>query len=182
MIGMRRREFIAFVGGAAAASIFWPLTARAQQAVRLRRIGILLYSKQELANVSPMLRRLEALGYVDGKTIAVEYRDAEGEFERLPLAADELVRLPAWRGSNAIRSNKTARVHLAARRCGGLPVHGIRTRAREDSYYRPAERRSQGPIIGERSVARCFARIGLDRREKSSHRVPLRGGSDRTAA
>ena len=90
---MKRREFITFLGGAAAASISWPLTARAQQAVRMRRIGILLYAKQDQANVSPMLRELEALGYVDGKTIAVEYRDAEGKFERLPLAADELVRL-----------------------------------------------------------------------------------------
>jgi putative tryptophan/tyrosine transport system substrate-binding protein len=93
MIGMRRREFITFVGGAAAASISWPLIARAQQAARMRRIGILLYAKQEQANISPMLRELEALGYVDGKTIAVEYRGAEGKFERLPLAADELVRL-----------------------------------------------------------------------------------------
>jgi putative tryptophan/tyrosine transport system substrate-binding protein len=93
MIGMRRREFITFVGGAAAASISWPLTARAEQAARMRRIGILLYAKQEQANISPMLRELEALGYVDGKTIAVEYRGAEGKFERLPLAADELVRL-----------------------------------------------------------------------------------------
>jgi putative tryptophan/tyrosine transport system substrate-binding protein len=93
MIGMRRREFITFVGGATAASISWPLIARAQQAARMRRIGILLYAKQEQANISPMLRELEALGYVDGKTIAVEYRGAEGKFERLPLAADELVRL-----------------------------------------------------------------------------------------
>jgi len=87
---LRRREFITLTGGAALA---WPLTARAQQAVRMRRIGILLYAKQDQANVSPMLRELEALGYVDGKTIAVEYRDAEEKFERLPLAADELVRL-----------------------------------------------------------------------------------------
>jgi putative tryptophan/tyrosine transport system substrate-binding protein len=87
---LRRREFITLTGGTALA---WPLTARAQQAVRMRRIGILLYAKQDQANVSPMLRELEALGYVDGKTIAVEYRDAEGKFERLPLAADELVRL-----------------------------------------------------------------------------------------
>jgi putative tryptophan/tyrosine transport system substrate-binding protein len=83
-----RRKFLATLGGAAAA---WPLAARAQQAMRMRRLGILLYSKQEQANVSPMLRELEALGYVDGKTIAIEYRDAEGKFERLPLAADELV-------------------------------------------------------------------------------------------
>jgi putative ABC transport system substrate-binding protein len=93
MIGIRRREFITFAGGAAAASISWPLTARAQQAVRMRRIGILLYAKQEQANISPMLRELEALGYVDGKNVAIEYRDADGKYERLPPAADELVRL-----------------------------------------------------------------------------------------
>jgi putative ABC transport system substrate-binding protein len=86
MIGMRRREFLTFVGSAATASISWPLIARAQQAVRMRRIGILLYSKQELANVIPMLRGLEALGYVDGKTISVEYRDAEGQ-----AAASDLI-------------------------------------------------------------------------------------------
>jgi putative ABC transport system substrate-binding protein len=91
---VKRRTFITLLGGAAAASISWPLTARPQQAaVRMRRIGILLYAKQDQANSSPMLRELEALGYVDGKTISVEYRDAEGKFERLPLAAEELVRL-----------------------------------------------------------------------------------------
>ena len=90
---MKRREFITFVGGAAASSVSWPLAARAQQPVRMRRIGILLFAKQEQANISPFLRGLEALGYVDGKTVAIEYRDAEGKYERLPEAANELVRL-----------------------------------------------------------------------------------------
>jgi putative ABC transport system substrate-binding protein len=87
---MRRRQFIALVGGAAAA---WPLPVRAQQTARMRRIGILLYAKQEQANISPTRRGLEALGYVEGKNIAIEYRDADGKFERLSEAADELVRL-----------------------------------------------------------------------------------------
>jgi putative ABC transport system substrate-binding protein len=59
----------------------------------MRRIAVLLFAKQEQANIVPLLRELEALGYIDGKTITVEYRDAEGEYERLPLAANELVRL-----------------------------------------------------------------------------------------
>jgi len=86
---MRRREFITVLGGTA----IWPFVALAQQAARTRRIGILLYSQEEKSAISPMLRGLEALGYIDGKNIAIEYRDAEGKAERLPLAADELVRL-----------------------------------------------------------------------------------------
>ena len=59
----------------------------------MKRIGILLYAKQDQAIIDPMLRGLEALGYVDGKNIAIEYRDADGKSERLSEAANELVRL-----------------------------------------------------------------------------------------
>ena len=90
---MRRREFIAFASGVAASSIVWPLNARAQQPARLKRLGILLLTKEEQALFDPLFRGLEALGYIDGKTIAIEYRDAEGKFERLPELANELVRL-----------------------------------------------------------------------------------------
>jgi putative ABC transport system substrate-binding protein len=90
MFDMRRREFIAFLGGAAAQ---WPLTARAQPAARMRRIGILLFAGQDREGISPFLRRLEALGYIDGKTVTIEYRDAAGKYERVPELADELVRL-----------------------------------------------------------------------------------------
>jgi putative ABC transport system substrate-binding protein len=87
---MRRREFIKLLGGATA---LWPLAAPAQQAVRKRRIGILLYTKQDQTFLNPFLQGLGALGYVDGKNVAIEYRDADGRYERLTEAADELVRL-----------------------------------------------------------------------------------------
>jgi putative ABC transport system substrate-binding protein len=87
---MRRREFIASFGSTMAC---WPVAARAQQTARMKRIGILLYAKQDQANIAPMLRGLEALGYVDGKNVAIDYRDAEGKFERLAEAANELARL-----------------------------------------------------------------------------------------
>jgi putative ABC transport system substrate-binding protein len=86
---MRRRDFITFLGGAAAA---WPLAARAQQRERMRRIGVLLLGQQEQF-VRPFLDGLQALGYVDGKTVTIEYRDAGGNAERLPDVAAELVRL-----------------------------------------------------------------------------------------
>jgi putative tryptophan/tyrosine transport system substrate-binding protein len=87
---MRRREFIKLLGGATA---LWPLAAPAQQAVRKRRIGILLLTKQDQTFLNPFLQGLGALGYVDGKNVAIEYRDADGRYERLTEAADELVRL-----------------------------------------------------------------------------------------
>jgi putative tryptophan/tyrosine transport system substrate-binding protein len=95
MSGIRRREFITLLGGA---TVAWPLAAEAQQAARRRRIGILLFAGQDRAIISPFLAGLEALGYVDGKTIAIDYRDGGdrdggGNYERLPEAAEELVRL-----------------------------------------------------------------------------------------
>src|SRR5205823_10147689 len=91
MADMKRRDFISFVGGAGATA--WPLAARAQQAKRMPKVGILLVAKPDLAVIDPFVRGLETLGYVDGKTVSLEYRDAEGNYERLPRLADELVRL-----------------------------------------------------------------------------------------
>ena len=70
-----------------------PRGASAQQAKRLPRIGILLSSEQDRAVIQPCLLELESLGYVDGKTVTIEYRDAQGRFDRLADCADELVRL-----------------------------------------------------------------------------------------
>jgi putative ABC transport system substrate-binding protein len=83
---MRRREFISLLGGAAAA---WPLSAHAQHAERVRHIGILLFAEQDWAIIRPCLQELQRLGYVDGTSVAIDYRDAEGKYERLPeLAAN----------------------------------------------------------------------------------------------
>ena len=90
MSDMKRRDFIALLGSTACA---WPLAAQAQQAARRRRIGILLFAGQDRANIGPFLSGLEALGYIDGKTVAIDYRDGAGNYEQLPQAADELVGL-----------------------------------------------------------------------------------------
>jgi putative tryptophan/tyrosine transport system substrate-binding protein len=86
---LRRREFIALVGSAAAA---WPLVVRAQQAVPV--IGFLdPRSPGTTEYLSRAFRQgLKDTGYVDGETVAIEYRFAEGQFNRLPELAAELVR------------------------------------------------------------------------------------------
>lgn len=86
---MQRRKFIACLGSA----IAWSVTAHGQQSGRVRRIGILLFDEQDRTVIAPLLQELQALGYVDGETVAIEYRDAKGNYERLPDLAAELVRL-----------------------------------------------------------------------------------------
>jgi putative tryptophan/tyrosine transport system substrate-binding protein len=70
---MRRREFITLLGGAAAA---WPLAARAQQSVRRPTLGLLIPGSPAIYSqrVGALVQRLRELGWVDGSTIAIEYR------------------------------------------------------------------------------------------------------------
>jgi putative ABC transport system substrate-binding protein len=89
---MRRRAFITLIGGAAAA---WPLSARAQQAAKLPTIGFLGGTTPETWSrfVAAFVQRLRELGWIEGRTVAIEYRWAEGRGERFAEIAAEFVRL-----------------------------------------------------------------------------------------
>jgi ABC-type uncharacterized transport system substrate-binding protein len=106
---MRRREFIALLGGTATASLVWPRATRAQQrGKKIPRIGII-----DDAPIWQHFREaLRQAGFVEGQSIAYEYRTAAGDPARLATAATELAALPvdliATFGTPASRAAKAA--------------------------------------------------------------------------
>jgi putative tryptophan/tyrosine transport system substrate-binding protein len=89
---IKRREFITLIGGAV---VGWPVAARAQQAGPLRRIGFLFGAipPDHFGSGRGFTQGMGELGYLEGKDFVVEWRSAEGRYERLPDLAAELVRM-----------------------------------------------------------------------------------------
>ena len=107
---MKRREFLLAVGGA----VTGPLVARAQQPAKVWRIGMLETISPDLnaKNIEALKRGLRDLGYVENQNYVLEYRSADGDSERFPAFADELVQLRVdlivTRGTPAARAAKSA--------------------------------------------------------------------------
>ena len=111
---MKRREFITLLGGAAAA---WPVAASAQQAGKLPTIGFLGAATPSVASqlVAAFVQRLRELGWIEGRTVAIEYRWAEGRSERFAEIAAEFVRLKVdvivtWAGGPVIAAKQATTV------------------------------------------------------------------------
>jgi len=113
---MRRREFITLISSAAA----WPLAARAQQATKLPTIGF-FSAVSALATkdwVAALVQRLGELGWIEGRTVAIEYRWAEGRNERLAEIAAGFVRLKV----DVIVTHSTAPVIAAKQATSTIPI------------------------------------------------------------
>ena len=91
---MERREFITLLGGGA---VLWPLTARAQQPERMRRLGVLMAVAESdtdaLKGIGILQQRLQELGWKNGDNLRVDYRWGNGDADRIQALAKELVDL-----------------------------------------------------------------------------------------
>ena len=113
---IRRREFITLLGGAAT----WPVAARAQQPTKLPTVGFLGVSTPAAQGhlVAALVQRLRELGWIEGRTIAIEYRWAEGRDERYSEIAAEFVRLRV----DAILTQGTQAALAAKQATSAIPI------------------------------------------------------------
>ena len=112
---MQRREFLGVLGGAAAT---WPFAARAQQGGRLPVIGFLGANTASSQQTDAFVQRLRELGWTDGSTVAIEYRWAEGHFERAPALAAELIQLKV----DVLVTSSTPNVVAAKQATSVIPI------------------------------------------------------------
>src|SRR5262249_32414447 len=114
---MTRREFITLLGSAAAA---WPLAARAQQPGKLPTIGFLVSGTPSSHGpwVAAFVQRLRELGWIEGRTVAIEYRWAEGRADRAAEIAAEFVR----RNVDVIVTSATAVIVAAMQATSVIPI------------------------------------------------------------
>jgi putative tryptophan/tyrosine transport system substrate-binding protein len=113
---VKRRAFIMLLGGAMAA---WPLAVRAQQPAKVPRVGILSPAASETAGtLSAFRKKIRDLGYVEGETIALDFRLSKGIMDALPALAAELVRIPV----NVIVTDTTSATLAAFAATHTIPI------------------------------------------------------------
>jgi putative ABC transport system substrate-binding protein len=116
---VRRRDFIAGLGGAAAA---WPLAARAQQPERMRRVGVIIAvsesDPQARARTAAFRQALQDLGWVDGRNIEIDYRFPGADLQRIRESAKEMIGL----GPDVILANTTPVVAALQRENTSIPI------------------------------------------------------------
>jgi len=157
---LKRRDFITLLGGAAAA---WPLAARAKQAERMRRIGVLMgYPEgdpQAQANVTALLQGLQNLGWIEGRNVQIDYRWAGGDPDKAQTFARELIAImpdvmvPSTNQVTRILQQETRTIsiwHVPVGTSPALPILRIRLGANGLSYsqrLRPAPNESDSSSI-----------------------------------
>jgi putative ABC transport system substrate-binding protein len=113
---MKRREFITLLGGAAAA---WPLAARAQQPATPRRVGVLLVGLSPESNEAKQFRLgLRDLGYSEGRDVLIEWRSANGDYDRIPALVANLVQSKV----DVIVQDSTVGTEVTKRATSTIPI------------------------------------------------------------
>jgi len=117
---MKRREFIVLFGGATAASASWPLAAGAQASGKLLRIGYIAASGAAATQniVAAFRQGLKELGYVEGQSIMLDVRYAEGRSERIPELVTELVSLKM----DVLVAGNSVAALAAKKATGAIPI------------------------------------------------------------
>ena len=113
---MKRRDFIRLLGGAAAS---WPLTAHGQQATSPRRVGFLLVGlSPESKEVQVFRRELRKAGYIEGRNLVMEWRSANGDYDRVPALVADLIRSNV----DLIVQDSTIGTQVAKRATSTIPI------------------------------------------------------------
>jgi putative ABC transport system substrate-binding protein len=116
---MRRRDFITILGGTA---VTWPLAARAQQAERVRRLGVLMSNSEDdplaQARVTAFRQALAELGWTEGRNLKIDWRWTGGDIARVREYAAELVRL----APDIIVANGTPSVAALKQATTSIPI------------------------------------------------------------
>jgi putative ABC transport system substrate-binding protein len=158
---MRRRDFIKGIVGSATP---WPLAARAQQQGKLPTIGFLGSATPSSMSqwTAAFVQRLRELGWIEGRTVAIEYRWAEGSNERASESAAEFVR----RNVDVIVTSSTAFVAVAKQATSVIPIvfasagdpvgSGLVATLRGPAATSPAYQSRQSKLLA--SESNCYAR------------------------